>query len=546
MNQFAPKIKTSFRFTKTYPFLALVIILLLSVYGWRDSINSLKNRNQEKFQTRVTEKTQDIIGKMNDYELILRGAAGLFIVSDAITGTQWHDYVKNLNLAEHFPGIQGVGFAKYIESSELPEHIKSVRAQGFPDYTVWPEGERSEYTSIVYLEPLDPRNQKAIGYDMFSEATRRAAMEKARDTGRTCISGKVKLVQEIDKDVQAGFLMYVPVYKRGAPITNADGRRAALLGYAYSPFRVGDLMKGIFGNTVQDIYLRIYDGDTTTENSLMYDSIFGLSALSRKNEGLFTEKRVISLYGRKWTLIFSYLPPVEDYYEKYRSSSILALGLIIGLLVFIFLRSEDRTREREEKYRNIFNSSEVGMFRSRLDGSELLEVNDKFLKILNRTREEVIGKPSVILWVDPHEREEMVRRIKADGQITDFEYRLLTAQGEERTCLTSLKSYPDQGIVEGSILDITDRKRMEQEKANLIIKLQQSLSEIKQLSRILPICASCKKIRDDEGYWKEVETYISDHSEAQFSHGICPDCMRKLYPEIADEVLGRLGKDEKK
>jgi PAS domain S-box-containing protein len=535
MNQFDPKIETSFRFTKTYPFLALVIILLLSVYGWHYSINSLKNKNQEKFQTRVTERTQNIIGKMKDYELILRGAAGLFIVSDAITGTQWHDYVKNLNLGEHFPGIQGVGFAKYIESSELPEHIKSVRAQGFPDYTVWPEGERSEYTSIVYLEPLDLRNQKAIGYDMFSEATRRAAMEKARDTGRTYISGKVKLVQEIDEDVHAGFLMYIPVYKSQAPIASVAERRTALLGYVYSPFRVGDLIKGIFGNTVQDIYLRIYDGDTTTENSLMYDSIFGLSALSRKNEELFTEKRVISLYGRKWTLVFSYLPPVEDYYEKYRSSSILALGLIIGLLVFVFLRSEDRTRESEEKYRSIFNNAGVGMFRSRLDGSETLEVNDKFLKILNRTREEVIGKPSVTLWVDPHEREEMVRRIKTDGQVTDFEYRMLTAEGEERKCLTSLILYLDQGTVEGSIIDVTERKRLEQDKENVIVDLQKALAEVKQLSGFLPICASCKKIRDDKGYWKEVETYISDHSEAQFSHGICPDCARKLYPELFED-----------
>ena len=94
--------------------------------------------------------------------------------------------------------------------------------------------------------------------------------------------------------------------------------------------------------------------------------------------------------------------------------------------------------------------------------------------------------------------------------------------------------------------DITKRKMAEKEKENLIIELQKSLSEIKQLSRILPICSSCKKIRDDEGYWQQVESYISEHSETQFSHSICPDCMRKLYPEYADEVLGHLEKDEKK
>jgi PAS domain S-box-containing protein len=208
--------------------------------------------------------------------------------------------------------------------------------------------------------------------------------------------------------------------------------------------------------------------------------------------------------------------------------------------------TQNQLQESEEKFRGIFNNAGIGMFRSRLDGSETLEVNDKFLKILNRTREEVIGKPSVTLWVDPHEREEMVRRINTDGRVTDFEYRMLTAEGEERKCLTSLILYPDQGTVEGSIIDITERKRLEQEKEKLIVELQKALSEVKQLSRFLPICSSCKKIRDDTGYWQQIEEYISDHSEAQFSHGICPDCMRKLYPEYADEVLGRLKKDEKK
>jgi sigma-B regulation protein RsbU (phosphoserine phosphatase) len=66
----------------------------------------------------------------------------------------------------------------------------------------------------------------------------------------------------------------------------------------------------------------------------------------------------------------------------------------------------------------------------------------------------------------------------------------------------------------------------------LIIELEDALSRIKQLSGFLPICSSCKKIRDDKGYWNQIEQYIRDHSEAEFSHGICPDCAKKLYPGI--------------
>jgi len=83
-------------------------------------------------------------------------------------------------------------------------------------------------------------------------------------------------------------------------------------------------------------------------------------------------------------------------------------------------------------------------------------------------------------------------------------------------------------------LDISDRIRAEKEKETLIAKLQESLSQVKQLSGLLPICASCKNIRDDKGYWNRIEAYIKAHSEAEFSHGICPDCARKLYPDLME------------
>ncbi|MGO8880995.1 MAG: PAS domain S-box protein [Desulfomonilaceae bacterium] len=125
-------------------------------------------------------------------------------------------------------------------------------------------------------------------------------------------------------------------------------------------------------------------------------------------------------------------------------------------------RAEEELRESEEKYRSLFNNAEIGMFRTRLDGSEILDFNDQFLKIFNRTREEIKGNPSVIHWAYQHEREEMVRRLNTYGSVSDFECRILNAQGEERTCVTSLRLYPEQVVLEGSIMDITDRKRAEE------------------------------------------------------------------------------------
>jgi hypothetical protein len=77
---------------------------------------------------------------------------------------------------------------------------------------------------------------------------------------------------------------------------------------------------------------------------------------------------------------------------------------------------------------------------------------------------------------------------------------------------------------------IDKRRELEKERENLIVELRRSLEEIKTLRNILPICASCKKVRDDNGYWHQMEIYLRDHSQTELSHGLCPDCVKKLYP----------------
>jgi len=86
--------------------------------------------------------------------------------------------------------------------------------------------------------------------------------------------------------------------------------------------------------------------------------------------------------------------------------------------------------------------------------------------------------------------------------------------------------------------DITERKQIEEERERLIKELQDALADVKTLSGLVPICANCKQIRDDKGFWMQVESYIQERSQARFSHGICPDCMKKLYPEFIPEEDG--------
>lgn len=126
--------------------------------------------------------------------------------------------------------------------------------------------------------------------------------------------------------------------------------------------------------------------------------------------------------------------------------------------------------------------------------------------------------------------------IALDNLMETYQYK-----GKEYTINTTKKPLYDlDGNLEGLVgvgHDITKIKQLEKEREKLIAELRVALDEVKTLrGLLLPICSSCKKIRDDKGYWNEVESYISHHSDAQFTHGICPDCIKKNYPDIYEEL----------
>ncbi|MDQ2697082.1 MAG: CHASE domain-containing protein, partial [Pseudomonadota bacterium] len=213
---------------KAAAWLVLAAAAAITVAAWHLARMDIERRNAEHFQVRTGSIRDAIDQHLRAYQQILRGGAGLFDAIQQVTREDWRAYVQRLQLEANYPGIQGLGFSLWIAPEALDEHIRRIRAEGFPDYSPWPEGERRDYTAILYLEPFDWRNRRAFGYDMFSEPVRRAAMEKARDSGAVAVSGKVTLVQETEEDVQAGFLMYLAVYR---PMQPPDP--AALLGYVF-------------------------------------------------------------------------------------------------------------------------------------------------------------------------------------------------------------------------------------------------------------------------------------------------------------------------
>lgn len=308
----------------------LVLSMSVTVLLWHNARYDINRDARIDFDFRAEEIKLEIVHRMRGYEQVLRGGVGLFKASENVTRSEWKEYVKSLEIEKSYPGIQGIGFSVIVPSSERKRHIQKIRFEGLPKYSVWPEGERPVYTSIIYLEPLDWRNQRAIGYDMYSEPVRKEAMDKAVDANMAAISGKVTLVQETEKDVQAGFLMYLPVYRKGMPTATAAQRREAIIGFVYSPFRMNDLMRGIIGRKVPDLDVHIFDGDHASDNSLMYDSDFR----GELRAAVFHKTFTVVLNGNTWTISFSSLPAFDAAIDREKPVIVLTAGTVISLLFF--------------------------------------------------------------------------------------------------------------------------------------------------------------------------------------------------------------------
>ncbi len=163
-------------------------------------------------------------------------------------------------------------------------------------------------------------------------------------------------------------------------------------------------------------------------------------------------------------------------------------------------------------------------------------------KISGYSREEVYGRADIWEWFYPDEKYRQEITLKATSiiegeEIQDFETTITCKDGSIKTMTWySRNLLDDEGNIVGSIalgVDVSDRRKAENETQKLIKSLQDALEQVRQLKGLLPICAKCKKIRDDKGYWNQIESYIEKHTEALFSHGVCPDCAEKLYGDTS-------------
>ncbi|TCS36528.1 diguanylate cyclase (GGDEF)-like protein [Paucimonas lemoignei] len=317
----------------------------------REAQRVADNYLREEFQFRSRDIADRIEKRLSLYQQVLKGTIGLFAVNGEVSRESFRTYINALGLLENYPGIEGIGFSVVVPPSQKDRHVQQVRRSGFPEYDIKPPGERDIYTSILYLEPFEGRNLHAFGFDMYSDERRRAAMAQARDSGQAVMSRKVTLVQEVESEVQPGFLMCLPVYRKGAPHDTVAERRENLVGWVYAPFRMRDLMRGIEGTRTRELDLEIYDGDKTGPENLLYDSNRGAEPVG--HDPLFKHVSRLEIAGHQWLIEVSSLPLYETQQRVDRAGLILrggiSISLLLALLVWLFLDDRARTLQAADQ-----------------------------------------------------------------------------------------------------------------------------------------------------------------------------------------------------
>lgn len=467
----------SLRWRFGYPFALLVLLVSLGlvVSAWSNARERELKLAEAQFQSSVGKVASLVQLRLTSFDITLRGGASLFAVLKWPSPEHWRNYTDGLDLQGRFPSLTGLGFAAYADPEKLARLQLLIRDAGNGRFSVYPHGRRPHYGAIVYLEPRTRENLRAVGYDMYSEPVRQAAMRAAMDSGQTRLSGRVHLIQDGGKPVP-GLLLYSPVYDTTVPPAGLAERRQAMKGWVYAPFRVQAMLESAVAPAKGSERMRVVDVTDPAQVLLYADP--GIGAINT-----FSHSLQLSLYGRDWRFDFFSGPEGAAAPQLAALNKLLVAGVGASLLLFalawMLASTEARAqriasdmtasyRRSEQRFRNAMQYSAIG--KALLDSrGRIVESNPAFAGIVGRAASELVGIPlSRLLDAsgdDPIRTSQMAAGLHGTGDVVRTTRTLHRHDGELRNVQLTFAPVPKEpgnDIVRlVQVDDITERMRAE-------------------------------------------------------------------------------------
>jgi PAS domain S-box-containing protein len=404
--------------------LVLLASLLLVFLYWRGAHVREMTAAQAEFASRADEASSLIAQRLGNFELLARGGVSLFASVSRPSRQQWRNYVDGLALHQRYPDALGLGFAFEATGPQLSETQRMLRESGEGMLNVWPHGVRETYGPALYLEPLTPENARAIGFDLYSEPARRAAMDAARDSGQPRLSAPVVLGrdQAVPGAHPQGMLLLLPVYRAGDRPGNVEARRESLQGWVYVPFRVGDLVSAALRKAPERLQLRVVDisDAAATPGTVLLDE--ARSSGARIVPG-FRATTMIEAYGRRWRLEFASGPRASLQARIRNLRSTLVVGVIASLLLYgialvlattrsradrLAERMTESYRRSEQRFRSAMEYSAIGQALLDRQG-RVVDANPALARILGKPVAQLLGNEFDAHFLD-YSGEDAMRR----------------------------------------------------------------------------------------------------------------------------------------
>lgn len=388
-----------------FSYLAVFIGSLLAILvAWQSSL-WIENAEKDRFKIAVDQILFLTQKQLQSNVQMVCSSAAFFRASNNVSKDDWKIYIDAHNLEKRFPSVEVVGYAPVLPPHKRDAYQDEMRLEGFEYFHIFPPLQTDPLVPIIYIEPFNAINAKAIGFNIASEPTRKATMEKALERGLGTLSPKVEFMLDTKSEDRIGFIVYAPVFKKDAIIDSNAQKRENIVGYIFAAIRAKSLFEELADKRYIKIDYEIYDGIVMDSKSKLYDSKPELTYA--RHESI----RTINLYGREWTFNFKANEVLDIHWSQYIPSIEAFFGILFSLVLGRWLHALQRTREEaykiahektkllvrsEAEIRTIFQTMHEGIIVQNAQGY-IIECNLAAQEIFGMSKTEMSATKNVYL-----------------------------------------------------------------------------------------------------------------------------------------------------
>jgi CHASE1-domain containing sensor protein len=464
-------------------YVPMTLVLILGFCGSMVFYSMVRNYEtqaiQSAFEARARLIADTMQSRFNEYEGTLQFVRDFFYNSVTVNRQEFSNFVKGA--IYRYPAIQALAWNPRVTDAEREAFEESVRKEGFDGFQIVEKSrdgkpvrafDRVAYFPVCYIDPIE-ENKAALGFDISSETVRRQAVIKGFQTGKPAASHRLFLFPE--QEEQYSVLLLLAVYNPEIHVSQNDGSYDNLRGFVVEVLKIGDVVNRVMDHFPEEsIDLSLFDLSAPDDQQFLY-----LKASNGGKERMREQDRDRVLYNP------IYKRPLH----------------IGGNLWEIRFSSTPGTRGRFLRYQSWIT---------------------------------LLGSLGIVCMLAFYLHKKMVYTFEIEEAIetvTEINSQLETEvnmRKQEESKLLTAKQRLEK--------EVWERTQAEKQRDRVIEKLTRTLAEVNTLRGILPLCSYCKKIRDDKGYWEQVDVYIHKYSQADISHSVCPECLKRYFPDEYREI----------